>query len=575
MGGFFRTEGTKVEFFERGSYGPSVSPEGGLRFTSVSQLKTAQRCLLKWWWEKIQKKPTPQTKAQRVGIELEDEWYSHLRTGTPLSPMAFVGKPFQPTGKLLLQKPLATLRDGKVTSPVMAGTVPLVGYLDILTAEGVIDIKTTSDPKWAKTPFELTQDLQMVGYAKFHQAHYQHDNPVPVTHWYFKTRTPYKSWAVRAVVNNGQSAQAWSAAESVVLEMAEAAKVPTAKIADIPANTKACADYGGCPHRAYCPEGAKASVLALFGSPPTIDDTATQKENDVTPQGKLSPATQAAIKELKAKQQQQTNTDGIRAAHLMDAIGKRDWGVPPLAGDIATLFQQAKGLPVTGSVPGTDRLADIAPVTTLDDLLDIARELDVPEEVRAWAPSAKEAPVAVVKAATPAPVAVASIVPPDAPATKIEPGERRGRGRPKKIVPDAPAQPEHIPVEVVAPEAAPIVQEKVTRTGPAVQAPSAWALYINCMPLNAEPKPLYPYVLKVWAAANKTANAPDVRLVEKNSPLAYGGWRGAISALVVSSPPEPGAYYIDTAGTEITDVIAHAVAQVVMTAGGPVVQGIR
>jgi len=558
-----------VELFDRRHYGPTFTPTGQIRYTSVSQLKTAQRCLKKWWWEKVHKKPTPQTKAQTIGLELEDEWYTHLRTGKALSPMAFAGKRFHPPGKLLLQKPLATTTDdGAVTSPVKAGEVPLIGYIDILTRGRVIDIKTTSDPKWAKTPYELTQDFQMVGYSMFHRAHYKHTGPVPVQHWYFKTRTPWKSWTVDVEISPEQAAEAWAPTSDLITKMQAHVAVPLERGSDVPANTKACSDYGGCPHRSYCPEGAKASVLALFGSSPITED----KES--MPQGKLSPAAQAALKELKAKQQQ-TNVDGIRAAHLMEAIGQRGWGTPPLGEGLATLYLQAKGLALVEVVPGTGKLTDITPITTLDDLLAIAREVDVPDNVRAWVPPTPETKKATEPAAPKAPPpaapepAVLKIVPPDAPETPVE-TVKRPVGRPRKVVPGAPAEPAHVPVAASAPVAAPVAAISAI---PAITP--VWALYINCMPLNAEAQSLYPYILKVWEAANKASKVPDLRLAEKSSPLAYGGWRGALSALVVGTPPEPGAYFIDTTGMEIAEVIAHALVQVVVTGGGQVVQGLR
>ncbi len=626
-----------VVWMARLSYGPSLTKTFEPRYTSVSAVKSIQTCPLKWWWEKVQKKSTPQTKAQKTGDELHAEWEAHLQSGAPLSPMAFAGKSHQPTGELLSEVSIATVVDGAVVSSVTADDVPFVGYIDILHRPGVIDIKSTSDPKWAKTPHELVTDPQMVGYAKYHWHHYNHSDEITIAHWYFKTRPPWKSWMVNVPITKAQADEAWAPITEAVKLLRAVAKVPLERVADVPANTKSCGAYGGCPHLGYCATGASSKALALFGSAPKLPDTPNPTPNPTsdkghsrmpTPFGRLSPEALAAKSAL-VKKERDINADALRAAHLMSAIGKGGLGLPPLCGIVAQLYQLGKGISKPAlTVAGTGKIAVIDPLETLDHLIELAHEAGVPESVINWVPTAESAKTALSKVkggpapeptpepapqptpepapqptpepapqpipAEPAPAAAPpelKLVPATAvetPAVEEEPtvlppdAPKRGRGRPPGTSRIKPGETPHpavanaganltpTPAPASPPPPAPVAPSPV----PVAPAP-AWALYINCAPLLGTAESLYPYVLKITTAANQTAKVPDVRLADKDSPLAFGGWRGALCALVVSMPPAPGAYYLDTMGNEIAEVVAHALIEVIATAGGMVVKGIR
>jgi hypothetical protein len=66
----------------------------------------------------------------------------------------------------------------------------------------------------------------------------------------------------------------------------------------------------------------------------------------------------------------------------------------------------------------------------------------------------------------------------------------------------------------------------------------------------------------------------DIRCAPKNSPLAYGGWKGALEAIVRELPPTAGGY-LDTRGNEIAECVANALASVCEARGWLFVRGIR
>jgi hypothetical protein len=56
-------------------------------------------------------------------------------------------------------------------------------------------------------------------------------------------------------------------------------------------------------------------------------------------------------------------------------------------------------------------------------------------------------------------------------------------------------------------------------------------------------RPLEDYYAPHLRALERQFNVVDVRTVAKDSPLAYGGWKGALSAKCREAPPPPGDYY--------------------------------
>lgn len=67
------------------------------------------------------------------------------------------------------------------------------------------------------------------------------------------------------------------------------------------------------------------------------------------------------------------------------------------------------------------------------------------------------------------------------------------------------------------------------------------------------------YTEKLCAGLCETYHAADVRCAPKDSPLGFGGWKGAVAALAKSAPPKPGAYLVSSS-SEIAMVVFEALA---------------
>jgi hypothetical protein len=164
-----------------------------------------------------------------------------------------------------------------------------------------------------------------------------------------------------------------------------------------------------------------------------------------------------------------------------------------------------------------------------------------------------------------------------APAPAEETKTTRRRGRPTKDKDTAP--------EATAAAAAPTpspssVGTPVTQAPPATASPSESAseiathnqylVLINARSLSTPTKSLAGYVDYINADLSKRYSVDsqgrpglqDVRAVPKDSPLAFGGWKGAVREVVKKDPPPPGAYHLDTFMDDLNEAVADALRQI-------------
>lgn len=143
-----------------------------------------------------------------------------------------------------------------------------IGFIDAAWSENdpvlVLDLKTTSDFRYAKTPKELMDNIQMMSYAKWAYT-IGHDGWVKIAHLYVKTgkKVPKKPKVkyVDVDVNRNHVEERWDKAMLTVVDMQKASLVDCAN--DLPPTTTACGMYGGCQHRASC--GLVGEGISLAG----------------------------------------------------------------------------------------------------------------------------------------------------------------------------------------------------------------------------------------------------------------------------------------------------------------------
>ena len=152
------------------------------------------------------------------------------------------------------------------------------GYIDLRKPGHVLDYKTTSDFKWAKTAHDLLVDPQAVVYAK-HELTRWRGPYVNLTWLYLRKRRPFKAHAVHLQMPRSHADRAFDALETFADEMQAAALGAPASppekhryVLDVlQPNTDHCDAYGGCPHKSRCgisffssPQNSKGKTVNLL-----------------------------------------------------------------------------------------------------------------------------------------------------------------------------------------------------------------------------------------------------------------------------------------------------------------------
>lgn len=314
---------------ERPYFGPAVTEDRELRYTSVSSLQSFDEegtdggCNRKWAGVKVFDWEDPGSKAQDRGIILhgevehyyltgEDVRGSVMRAGAHLLPRRgpdlFIEQAFgAAVEKSNIDKRLLVESDPVVldsmrkrlvwveeqlrlpggTVPLLAGGLPLVGFIDMrhqrgeyIDEQGVlkqedpslglvvepIDHKTTSSIKnWAKTGHDVAKTIQMVGYGVRVSDIVPETKYIRPSHVYYQTRGAFTAKKSTHLVSIDEVRRRWRRVDGLVDEMRLVAK--KGSIEDVRPNYNACSTFGGCPHQSYCPRSGR-TIYHVLGITP-------------------------------------------------------------------------------------------------------------------------------------------------------------------------------------------------------------------------------------------------------------------------------------------------------------------
>lgn len=167
--------------------------------------------------------------------------------------------------------------------------------------------------------------------------------------------------------------------------------------------------------------------------------------------------------------------------------------------------------------------------------------------------------------------ATATIVPPDAP-----------KSDPKLAAEQPPAPPP--PSAAAAAAGEPEKPKKARAAKSPASTGSELRVFVDCMPNAIESQPLAGYVAGLIGDMEKTFKCIDIRCAAKKyktdegqeleNPLAYGGWKGVLSAAIKVQPPAAGTYVVlGASGSEIMQVVTEALES--LCAPGNFVRGVR
>lgn len=502
---------------------------------SASQVKDFRMCKRLWVFRSVLKIRSPQTPAQARGTVIHAALEAYLQNGE-LSPALLKQAEEREISEEELRgyvdaiKPyygnpgegLTEFKDYIPTYPGGPMFTVVVDHARDMVVDGkeypqIDDLKTTSDFRYAKTPAQLAEDVQMVSYGKWacETAAEQSLAPpdfVTLRHVYALTKGAKKKTMAREVkVTPTQIDVQWQGVLDDVRSMVALAEAST-EAPDpqtVEPNTASCSAYGGCFFRTTCFGNATLSTIFT-------------KEKSM---GRLADR----MKEL---------TNGLPAAPGQTAL-------PPVARCAGT-SQLLPGI-VCGLPPHTGNHESVNAGGGAVNWNDTAVMLGNSKD---WKPlAAQTAQPALAQIGQ-----VAQVVPPDAPpreteltapsteAPPVEAPKKRGR----KSLADKAA-------EAAAAASVPIVQSQSPSSGivevksgqqgvptissvavvPSVGVSKACPLeelYIDCFPVKGhaggDPGLAEDIIAGLSLGAAEAAGVPDWRLIE------FGKGKGAVAAIL-------------------------------------------
>lgn len=288
---------------EHNKYGPAIAPDRTCRFTSASALTTADPnsyggCLRAWWFEKIDKRKKPQTRAMKRGTEdLHRPIENYYATGARVFPDWVMagqryfyerGDDLAVEHEICLPFGVAKPADGQFydlsLAPLRVAGIPVVGKIDLTHARGVYidnagqliaepfpnttlevqDWKSTSAKEYAKSEAELRRAIQMILYGGWAFTVADALDHVRLSHTYFLTKGAPESWKVTTLMDREELRSRMEYVEGVARSIADAAKETDAD--RVEANKKSCKAYrNGCPHKSYCSAAQHNSLASRMG----------------------------------------------------------------------------------------------------------------------------------------------------------------------------------------------------------------------------------------------------------------------------------------------------------------------
>lgn len=156
------------------------------------------------------------------------------------------------------------------------------------------DVKSRSDFRYAKTPAELKEDVQLNTYALALVRRDGYDF-MTTRHAYTRTRGKPKGMAVSVTISREELEAFHLKTIETVREMTRWAKERPRTADPLPPNTEACGKFPphGCPHRALC--GFDASQRAPFQA---LKESTTMADTNGAPVSDLMKRLQQRTKEL-------------------------------------------------------------------------------------------------------------------------------------------------------------------------------------------------------------------------------------------------------------------------------------
>lgn len=290
---------------------------------SPSQITAARGCLRRWWWQSIKGFKSPPTPATEFGGKVHASLESRIMYGSwpPIAEkevLACAEKAWQ-----ALQANNGLRGDAEVEGEWSITdsdyVLPASGRFDLFLPHDnlIVDWKTTSDLRYAKTQDQQLEDPQVLLYVDALHRAGKLTLPARFAHVYTVTRGKPLAQYREVVIDEEQLSIGRKGINATMQQMAD--HVDTQDFQKVPANLMACKDFGGCPHWGRCfgkenkkeekmPEDVFASRRAQKGminppesAPPAKVEWSASAQMDPQPcvpaESKQRPGTVAAVTE--------------------------------------------------------------------------------------------------------------------------------------------------------------------------------------------------------------------------------------------------------------------------------------
>lgn len=283
---------------------------------SASQIKTYRECVRKWALTKLAALPTPTTKSQALGKDVDDnQLQPYLRDGRPFDftrvTPGYEGQPgisaeIASSGLAHLPEPkwrgLEVQKHFVIQSPSKLG-FGYQGYLDVwlpyggmpgVEGEGpvVADFKTTkSIRKWALKEDGLRVDVQSQLYAVW--AILETKSKLITLDWlYLQTEGTRTALPTIVQVTTDEVAEQFKKIEADAKELFAIAKAAPKGEGDerlnyaltLPPNPEACDNYGGCPFRHICNLSPEDFIASIEKTPKLTAPDAPMPGDNIMPE---------------------------------------------------------------------------------------------------------------------------------------------------------------------------------------------------------------------------------------------------------------------------------------------------
>lgn len=213
-------------------------------------------CERKWWFKYVAKVPDPGTSNQQLGTSLHAAVERFLLKGAPGDMAPDVARLFAG-----IKHEVVRVRDEgfidleKAIDFELAPDVRVVGRVDVVRAQGPLDWKTTSDLRYAPTPFKLAQSTQMLIYSRWQATAVS--MPSQVTHVYVQTKGHNVAQRVDANMTPTRLTEGVARIISIVDRMKAAEK---SKVEELPRSPEKCFR---CPYVNICPADERNVMISV------------------------------------------------------------------------------------------------------------------------------------------------------------------------------------------------------------------------------------------------------------------------------------------------------------------------